>query len=323
MSAHRPAMLHGPLHPTHPGPCVAGVLPNGAMSRALENLVSVLDLERIDATIFRGRNEDPRRTRLFGGQVAAQALVAAGRTVEAERAPHSLHAYFLRGGDPGHPVIYTVDPIRDGGSFTTRRVVAQQNGKAIFSMGVSFHKREPGFEHAEPMPEGVADPESLPTWAERARELGDAVPKEFRAWLEREHAIEFRAEGRGGGPFGSGGAGPLRIWLRAGGPLPEDPFLHRCLLAYASDMALIDAMVRRHVKGPSFRSVMGASLDHAIWFHREGRLDDWVLYAQESPSASGARGFARGSLWTRDGRLLASVAQEGLIRPLSPGPQTA
>lgn len=315
-------MLHGSRCPTHPGPRAAGVLPNGAMSRALEKLVSILDLERIDATIFRGRNEDPERTRLFGGQVAAQALVAAGRTVDAERAPHSLHAYFLRGGDPEHPVIYTVDPIRDGGSFTTRRVVAQQNGKAIFSMGVSFHKSEPGFEHADAMPEGVADPESLPTWAERARELGDAVPKEFRAWLEREHAIEFRAEGPGGGPFGSGGPEPLRLWLRASGPLPENPFLHRCLLAYASDMALMDAMVRRHVKGPSFRSVMGASLDHAIWFHREGRLDDWVLYEQESPSASGARGFARGSLWTRDGRLLASVAQEGLIRPLSskPGP---
>jgi len=312
-------MLHAARRSTHPGPRGGAVLPNEAMSRALQHLVSILDLERIDATIFRGQNESTERARLFGGQVAAQALVAAGRTVEDERAPHSLHAYFLRGGDPQHPVIYTVDPIRDGGSFTTRRVVAQQNGKAIFSMGVSFHKREPGFDHADPMPGGVADPESLPTWAERARQLGDAVPKEFRAWLEREHAIEFRAEG-GGGPFGGGdGSGPMRIWLRASGPLPEDPFLHRCLLAYASDMAMIDAMARRHVKGPAFRSVMGASLDHAIWFHREGRMDDWVLYEQDSPSASGARGFARGALYARDGRLLASVAQEGLIRPLAQG----
>jgi len=290
----------------------------GALSEALQKLVSLLDLERIDRTIFRGRNEDTQRSRLFGGQVAAQALVAAGRTVEGGRAPHSLHAYFLRGGDPGHPVIYTVDPIRDGGSFTTRRVVAQQNGKAIFNLSVSFHVREPGFEHADPMPEGLPDPDSLPSWAERAAQLGDEVPKEFRAWLEREHAIEFRSQGGGDGLFGGRAPGPLRIWLRANGPLPEDPFLHRCLLAYASDMALLDAMARRHVKGPVFRHVMAASLDHALWFHRDGRIDDWVLYEQESPSASGARGFARGRLFARDGRLLASVAQEGLIRPLAP-----
>jgi len=288
------------------------------MSAALEHLVAILDLERIDHTIFRGRNEDPGRTRLFGGQVAAQALVAAGRTVEGDRPPHSLHAYFLRGGDPDHPVIYTVDPIRDGGSFTTRRVVAQQNGKAIFSTGVSFHAREPGFDHAEPMPTNLPDPDALPSWRERARELGDRVPKEFRAWLEREHAIEFRSEAGEGGLFGGPEGGRLRLWLRANGALPEDPFLHRCLLAYASDMALLDAMTRRHVRGPAFRHVMAASLDHALWFHRDGRIDDWVLYEQESPSASGARGFARGSLYARDGRLLASVAQEGLIRPLAP-----
>jgi acyl-CoA thioesterase-2 len=287
------------------------------MSHALRHLVSILDLERIDRTIFRGQNEDTERTRLFGGQVAAQALMAAGRTVDVERPPHSLHAYFLRGGDPAHPVVYTVDPIRDGGHFTTRRVVAQQNGKAIFSMAVSFHAREAGFEHAEPMPPDVPDPEALPTWKERAAQLGDRIPREFRAWLEREHAIEFRAAADEGGLFGGGSSdGPLRLWLRASGALPEDPFLHRCLLAYASDMALLDAMTRRHVRGPAFRHVMAASLDHAIWFHRDGRVDDWVLYEQESPSASGARGFARGSLYARDGRLLASVAQEGLIRPL-------
>ena len=294
------------------------------MASALQNLVSLLDLERIDRTIFRGRNEDGARMRLFGGQVAAQALVAAGRTVDGERPPHSLHAYFLRGGDPAHPVIYTVDPIRDGGSFTTRRVVAQQNGKAIFNMAVSFHAREDGFDHADPIPAGLPDPDSLPTWAERAAQLdgkqGDKLPKEFRAWLEREHAIEFRSEGGGAGIFGAGGPGPLRMWLRASGPLPEDPFLHRCLLAYASDMALLDAMTRRHVRGPAFRHVMAASLDHAIWFHRDGRLDDWVLYEQESPSASGARGFARGALYSRDGKLLASVAQEGLIRLITPPP---
>ncbi len=289
------------------------------MGKALDHLVSVLDLERIDTTIFRGRNEDTSRGRLFGGQVAAQSLVAAGRTVEGERPPHSLHAYFLRGGDPAHPVVYTVDPIRDGGSFTTRRVVAQQHGKAIFSMGVSFHKIEPGFEHGAPMPRDLPDPESLPTWAERAAQLGDKVPKEFRAWLEREHAIEFRSTAGEGGLFGSAGRdGQLRIWLRATGTLPEDPFLHRCLLTYASDMALLDAMTRRHVPGPAFRHVMAASLDHAIWFHRDGRADDWVLYEQDSPSAAGARGFARGSLFSRDGQLLASVAQEGLIRPLRP-----
>jgi acyl-CoA thioesterase-2 len=284
---------------------------------ALDQLVAILDLERIDETIFRGANEDARRGRLFGGQVAAQALVAAGRTVPADRAPHSLHAYFLRGGDPSHPVIYTVDPIRDGGSFTTRRVVAQQRGKAIFSMGVSFHVHETGFDHADPLPGDAPDPESLPSWSERARALGDAVPREFREWLEREHAIEFRSQAGSGGLLGGGGAdGRLRLWLRANGPLPEDPFLHRCLLAYASDMALLDAMTRRHVRGPSFRHVMAASLDHALWFHRDVRMDDWVLYEQESPSAAGARGFARGSLYARGGRLVASVAQEGLIRPI-------
>jgi acyl-CoA thioesterase-2 len=288
------------------------------MGAALDKLVRILDLERIDRTIFRGQNEDDARTRLFGGQVAAQALVAAGRTVEPDRPPHSLHAYFLRGGDPAHPVIYTVDPIRDGGSFTTRRVVAQQNGKAIFSMAVSFHKPEPGFDHAAAMPADVPDPESLPTWAERARELGDRVPREFRDWLEREHAVEFRSDAGEGGLFGEGSQETLRLWLRATGPVSDDPFLHRCLLSYASDMALLDAMTRRHVPGPAFRHVMAASLDHAIWFHRDGRMDDWVLYEQQSPSAAGARGFARGSLYARDGRLLASVAQEGLIRPLRP-----
>lgn len=289
------------------------------MGAALDNLIRTLDLERIDRTIFRGQNEDSARTRLFGGQVAAQALMAAGRTVDPERTPHSLHAYFLRGGDPAKPVVYTVDPIRDGGSFATRRVVAQQDGKAIFNTSVSFHKRESGFEHGAAMPAGLPDPDSLPTWAERAEALGDKVPKEFRAWLTREHAIEFRASpGDGGGVFGGGDGDRMHLWLRATGALPEDPFLHRCLLAYASDMALMDAMTRRHVRGPAFHNVMAASLDHAIWFHRNGRIDDWILYEQDSPSAAGGRGFARGSLFSRDGKLLASVAQEGLIRPLRP-----
>jgi len=304
--------------PGDAGPCY----PLGAMSEALRRLVAILDLERIDRTLFRGRNEDDTRARLFGGQVAAQSLVAAGRTVEDDRPPHSLHAYFLRGGDPKLPVIYTVDPIRDGGSFTTRRVVAQQDGRAIFSMGVSFHRREPGFDHADPLPADVPDPASLPTWAERARELGDRIPRDLRAWMEREHAVDFRSDGGADGLFG-GRDGRLRLWLRANGTLPEDPFLHRCLLAYASDMALLDTMARRHVPGPAFRHVMAASLDHALWFHRDVRMDDWVLYEQESPSAAGARGFARGSLYARAGALVASTAQEGLIRPLRPAEEAA
>lgn len=288
------------------------------MGKALDELVELLDIEEIDDNIFRGQNERTRWGRLFGGQVAAQSLVAAGRTVE-DRVPHSLHAYFLRPGDPEVPVVFSVDRIRDGSSFTTRRVVAQQRGKAIFNASVSFHKSEKGFEHSDEMPE-APDPETLPTWQERARQAGDKIPNEARVWLEAERAIDQRST-RGMALFGDrGGDGSSLIWMRTNGALPDDPFLHQCLMTYASDMSLLENMIHRHVKGFGFGSVMMASLDHALWFHCPFRMDDWVLYAQDSPAAGGARGFVRGSLYA-DGKRVASVAQEGLMRRIPAAPK--
>jgi len=280
----------------------------------LRELISLLDLEELDVNLFRGRNERPGWGRLFGGQVAAQALAAAGRTVEG-RLAHSLHAYFLRPGDPEVPVIYTVDPIRDGSSFTTRRTVALQRGRAIFNMSVSFHKPEEGFEHQDEMPD-APDPETLPTWQERFASLGSKVPEEMRTWMQRERAIDLRSS-RAMSMMGGEAdpdPGPNLVWFRTNGTLPEDPRLHQCLITYASDMSLLDNAVRRHGRGWPERNVMTASLDHAVWFHRTSRADEWLLYAQDSPAASGARGFARGTIFSREGRLVASVAQEGLMR---------
>jgi acyl-CoA thioesterase-2 len=286
------------------------------VGEALHSLLELLDLEEIERDIYRGQNEGTSRTRLFGGQVAAQALVAAGRTVEGDRRAHSLHAYFLRGGDPAIPVVYTVDRIRDGSSFNTRRVVAVQHGRAIFNMSASFHKDERGYEHADAMPD-VPEPESLPTWEERIEQVADRIPEEHRTWMQGERPIDFRSEHGMSMLGGAGQSGPNRVWMRATGALPEDPFLHQCVAAYASDMSLLDSIVRRHVGDSRQRfNLIMASLDHAIWFHRPFRMDDWVLYVQESPAAAGARGFAHGTIFTRAGELVASVAQEGLIRPI-------
>jgi acyl-CoA thioesterase II len=286
------------------------VLCTRAMATPTNGLVELLDLEEIERNIFRGRNEGGMRERLFGGQVAAQALAAAGRTVEG-RAAHSLHAYFLRPGDPSIPVLYTVDRIRDGQSFTTRRVVAVQHGQAIFSVAVSFQVHERGYEHQQLAMPAAPDPESLPTWVERARALGgDTVP-----WVRGDRPIDLRHVEAptflGGGPRRGGN----QVWFRALGQLPEDPFFHRCALAYASDMSLLDTVILPHGRSGALGPVMMASLDHAIWFHKDVRADDWLLYAQESPVAAGARGFARGTIFTRAGELVASVAQEGLMRP--------
>lgn len=281
---------------------------------ALDGLIDLLDLEPIEVNIFRGQNEATRWSRLFGGQVAAQALVAAARTVDG-RAAHSLHAYFLRGGDPGVPVIYTVDRIRDGSSFTTRRVVAVQHGKAIFNMSVSFHKEERGFEHEDPPPADAPDPEDLPSWEEQMRELRARIPEEMRGWMESERAIEMRSTEPYSFFSTEPSTGSKHVWLHTAGGLPDDPILHQCLFAYASDMALVDNIYRPHRK-PGPREVMIASLDHAIWFHRPFRMDAWLLYAQQSPVAAGARGFATGSIYTREGTLVASVAQEGLMRKI-------
>jgi acyl-CoA thioesterase-2 len=258
------------------------------------------------------------RQRVFGGQVAGQALVAAGRTVE-QGVIHSLHAYFLRPGDPAIPILYEVDRIRDGRSFTTRRVVAIQHGRAIFNMSVSFHTPEPGLEHQLPMPE-CPPPEALPTWEERmARVLESPASRdhpELKRWLERDRPIDIRFVD----PvdlFDPEKAAPReRVWMRADGSLPDDPLLHQCVLAYASDMTLVDTALRPHGIAWMDGTLMVASLDHAMWFHRAVRADEWLLYAQESPAAAGARGFTTGQVYARGGGIVASVAQEGLIRRL-------
>ncbi len=279
------------------------------MSAALDGLVDLLDLEAIEVNIFRGRSPDEKRQRVFGGQVAGQALVAAGRTV-AQGTVHSLHAYFLRPGDPGIPILYEVDRIRDGRSFATRRVVAIQHGQAIFNLSASFHVAEPGLDHQLPMPE-VPGPEKLPTFHERLA----PVREKLGDWYTRPRPIDTRYVDD---PFAGRPAGARpprqRVWMRADGRLPDDPLLHACVVAYASDITLLDSIILPHGVSWYDGVLMMASLDHAMWFHRPFRADDWLLYDQESPSAFGARGLARGSIFSLDGRLVVSVAQEGLVR---------
>ena len=282
-------------------------------------LIERLELEEIDQDLYRGHNEPNRTGRIFGGQVAAQSLMAAGRTVD-EMLAHSLHGYFLRAGDPKIPVIYTVDRIRDGRSFVTRRVVATQRGKAIFNMACSFHKAEEGLEHQMEMPsEGIHEPESTPPWHERIIPLWENASERLKqVWRPGPRPIDMRDKDIPVYLGGEARGGQNLIWLRTPGPMPDDPFLHQCVLAYATDFSLIDTMLRQHeVRGP-MGSMMTASLDHAIWFHVPLRVDDWLLYVQDSPRAAGARGFARGSIYTRDGVLVASAVQEGLMRPVAP-----
>jgi len=285
------------------------------MPTPLEDLVELLDLEPIEVNLFRGRSPLEDRQRVFGGQVLAQALTSAARTVEG-RIAHSLHAYFLRMGDPKVPILYEVDRIRDGRSFTTRRVVAVQHGRAIFNMSISFQQDEAGFEHQGPMPEAPRV-NGLPTQQERFEELSASAPPDLREWLSRDRAIEERS------------ADPIdyfapkiqepyqRVWLRARGRLPETPALHQAILAYASDLTLLDTAAMPHAVSFFDEDMQIASLDHAMWFHRPFRADEWLLHVSDSPSASGGRGFSRGSVFTEDGRLVASVTQEGLIRKRS------
>ncbi|MDG2335310.1 MAG: acyl-CoA thioesterase II [Myxococcota bacterium] len=280
---------------------------------AIERLLGVLDLEEIDVNIYRGQNEPDRPGRLFGGQVAAQSLAAAGRTVENVPA-HSLHGYFLRPGDPDVPVVYSVDRIRDGRSFTTRRVVAQQHGKAIFNMAVSYHAAEHGYSHQFPMPE-VPDPENLMGRAEYAEKYSDRIPKEFLGWAQRRGPIDTRYGRAPSFVPSEPQEGPGVVWLRAAAALPEDPMLHQCVLTYATDISLIDSIVQPHGRMGAFGPLMTASLDHAVWFHKPVLADEWLLYYQDSPSAFGARGLARGTIYTQRGELVASTAQEALIRP--------
>lgn len=277
---------------------------------AVDDLIRLLDLEAIEVNLFRGRSPDVRRQRVFGGQVAGQALVAAARTVERDFVAHSLHAYFLRPGDTTVPILYEVDRIRDGRSFVTRRVVAIQHGRAIFNLQASFHRPEEGFDHQAPMPEGVPDPETLPDFKERWRDFAELMGEEYH----RDRPIDTRNvdwspidRKRPLPPF-------QRVWLRADGSLPDDPVLHVCVVTYASDMTLLDTSLLPHAVGAMEENLFMASLDHAMWFHRPFRADEWLLYAQDTPSASGGRGLARGSIFTREGTLVASVVQEGLIR---------
>ncbi len=279
---------------------------------ALDLLVSILDLEELDINIFRGRTPKEDRIRIFGGQVAGQALVAAGRTVE-DRIVHSLHAYFLRPGDPCVPIIYQVDRIRDGHSFTTRRVVAIQHGHAIFHLAASFQRPEEGLEHQLPMPE-APPPESLPSFRERTEPLLASAPPVLKSWLQRERPIDVRHVRAIDYLHPEKHEPRQLVWIRADGRLPDSPLLHQCVAAYASDMTLMDTATLPHAVSWYDDSYQMASLDHAMWFHRAFRADEWLLYAQESPSASGARGFTTGTLYTRDGTLVVSVAQEGLIR---------
>jgi acyl-CoA thioesterase-2 len=278
----------------------------------LDRLVDLLDLESIEVDIFRGKQPQESLQRVFGGQVAGQALVAAGRTVPADRPVHSLHAYFLRPGDPSVPIVYEVDRIRDGRSFTTRRVVAIQHGKPIFNMSASFQVVEEGLEHAVPMPQ-VPDPESLQTIQQRMAAYSD----ELDGWFSRPRPIDIRYVTDPPRVLrDQGGTREPRsqVWMRADGKLPDDPLLHVCAVAFASDMTLLDSTLVSHGLAMGKDPVMLASLDHAMWFHRPFRADEWFLYSQDSPATGGGRGLARGEIFTHDGKLAVSVVQEGLIR---------
>ncbi|MGY0486411.1 acyl-CoA thioesterase [Streptomyces sp. WG-D5] len=287
------------------------------MHKALESLLDLLDLEQIEEDIFRGQSRSSVVPRVFGGQVAAQALVAAGRTVPADRHAHSLHAYFLVAGDPGAPIVYTVDRIRDGRSFTTRRVVAVQHGQPIFHLSASFQTYEDGLEHQADMP-AAPDPESLPTAEEMLPRYVDGVlaPDVVQRLLEAREAVDLRYVDAP--PFAFvGDPQPPRsqVWFRTRGKLADDPLLHVCLATYVSDMTLLDSVLLAHGRGGwAVGDVVGASLDHAMWFHRPFRADEWLLYDQESPSTSGGRGLGQARIYTQDGRLAISVIQEGVVR---------
>lgn len=282
------------------------------MDPRIADLLSLLELEPLEVNLFRGASRDIGSPQVFGGQVLGQALMAASRTVEG-RLVHSLHAYFLRRGDFNSPIVYHVDRSRDGRSFSNRRVIAVQHGEQIFNMTASFQVVEPGLEHQILMPQ-APPPESLPETSRVPPELLARLPARVRELLEAPRPFEFRLVAPGARLPGAGSAPARQIWLRAVSALPEDQTLQRCLLAYVSDFYLLETATLPHgISTLSGRAIV-ASIDHAMWFHRPLRMDDWLLYAVESPSASGARGFARASVFSRDGRLVASTAQEGLVR---------
>jgi acyl-CoA thioesterase-2 len=278
----------------------------------VQDLIKLLDLEKIEENIFRGVSPKDRSQRVFGGQVLGQALVAAGRTVDG-RIAHSMHAYFLVAGDPKVPILYEVDRSRDGSSFSSRRVVAIQHGRQIFHMSVSLQVPEQGLEHQIEMPD-VPPPEELPSEDEFRAKIVDRIPEKYRDHFLRKRPIELRPVHRSD-IFAPHKRSPHQsVWVRATGELPDNIALQQCVLAYASDMTLLDTSLLPHGIGWFDDRVQMASIDHAMWFHRPFRADQWLLYVQDSPSASGARGFNRGLIYTREGALVASVAQEGLMR---------
>jgi acyl-CoA thioesterase-2 len=283
------------------------------MQQLLSDLVDLLALERLDRDLFRGNSQDLGWGAIFGGQVLGQALSAAAQTVSADRAVHSLHGYFLRAGDLRRPIVYSVDRLRDGKSFSTRRVDAVQEGEAIFSLEASFQVEEEGLEHQDPMPD-VPPPEALRSERELALAFADRLPAAFRAIATAERPIEIRpVEPRN--PLKPTAVEPRRqLWVRAIDALPDDAALHRYMLAYASDFSFLGTALDPHGVSWLTPGMQVASLDHAMWFHRPFRFDDWLLYSVDSPSASGSRGLVRGRFFDRAGRLVASCAQEGLIR---------
>ena len=279
----------------------------------VSDLVSLLDLEPLEVNIYRGQNRDLGTGRVFGGQVFAQALVAARRTVDAAREAHSVHGYFLRAGDLKAPIVFFVDRPRDGGTFTSRRVTAIQHGEAIFHLSASFHVAEPGLDHQSAMP-AVADPETLTPELERLRARADTLPPALRAVLTQDRPIDYRTPEPA--PAGSPEArDPSRYaWFRVIERLPDDPIIHQAVMAYASDYGFLPTALRPHEVTYRDPRLFLASLDHSIWMHRPFRTDEWLLYVMDSPSAAGARGFVRGQVFSREGTLVASVAQEGLVR---------
>jgi acyl-CoA thioesterase II len=283
------------------------------MSSAVGDLIDILNLERLEQNLFRGRSPQVGWQRVFGGLVISQALRAAIATVEPERLAHSLHAYFLLPGDPAAPLIYEVDRIRDGRSFTTRRVIAIQHGKAIFALSCSFQVPEDGFEHQFEMPD-VPKPTDLPSEDEIKTNVMPLMPDPIRRYYERERPIELRPVDYTRYMSRERREPLFRVWMKTTGPLPDDPALHACVLAYASDMTLLDTSLVAHGRTIFEPDILPASLDHALWLHRPFRADEWLLYAQDSPITHGSRGLCRGLIFSESGELVASVAQEGLVR---------
>jgi acyl-CoA thioesterase-2 len=284
------------------------------MTAAMQELLAILDLERLEHNLFRGRSPELDWQRVFGGQTIAQALVAAQRTVADDRHVHSLHGYFMRPGDTKVPIIYEVDRIRDGGSFTTRRVVAIQHGHAIFSLEASFQVDEGGLEHQVPMPLDVPPPDALLDQRQLIEQFGDRVPHGIQRYWERDRPIEMKPVMLKHYTSREKLDPHQNIWIRTTGPVPADRGIRAAVLAYLSDMTLLDTSTFAHGRAVFDRDIQAASLDHAMWFHRTHAMDDWLLYTQDSPSTQGGRGFTRGAIYGRDGTLIASVAQEGLIR---------